>query len=228
MTKTENTTVNTATTDTPTGVVERVTGPLVRARGMAEAKLYEVVKVSEEKLMGEIIELHGDVAAIQVYEETAGIGPGEVVYRTGRTMSAALAPGLLESIYDGIQRPLRKIEEVAGDHFIKRGIEAEPVNMTKQWKFEPVAKVGDQVVAGDVLGEVQETSVITHKVMVPPGMTGTLMAIESGDFTVTETIAVLKTESGEENIAMLQYWPIRVARLRVRWRCVCLSAGGSA
>ena len=207
MTKTQE------TTEKATGVIKRVTGPLVRATGMAEAKLYEVVRVSEEKLMGEIIELHGDEAAIQVYEETAGIGPGDTVYRTGRTMSVALAPGLLESIYDGVQRPLKTIEEVAGNCYIKRGIDADPLEMDKKWKFSPVAKTGDTVVAGDVLGEVQETTLITHKVMVPPGMSGTVASIESGEFTVTEEIATLTLENGEtESIQMLQYWPIREAR----------------
>ena len=209
MSKTETT----KNADIPGGVILRVTGPLVRAKGMAEAKLYEVVKVSEEKLLGEIIELHGDEAAIQVYEETAGIAPGDVVYRTGRTMSVALAPGLLESIYDGVQRPLKKIEEVAGNHFIKRGIEADPVDMSKTWKFKPVVKVGDTVAEGDVLGEVQETSVIIHKVMVPPGESGTVESVESGDFNVTEEIATLKRADGSvASVAMLQYWPIRVAR----------------
>jgi V/A-type H+-transporting ATPase subunit A len=195
-----------------TGVIKRVTGPLVRATGMSEAKLYEVVRVSDEKLMGEIIELHGDEAAIQVYEETAGIAPGDPVYRTGRTMSVALAPGLLESIYDGVQRPLKTIEEVAGNQYIKRGIEADPIEMTKKWKFTALAKVGDVVSGGDVLGEVQETSVIMHKVMVPPGVAGTIETIHSGDFTVTDEVATLKTENGTESVAMLQYWPIRVAR----------------
>lgn len=199
-------------TDIAGGVIERVTGPLVRASGMSAAKLYEVVKVSEEKLLGEIIELHGDVAAIQVYEETAGIGPGDPVFRTGRTMSVALAPGLLESIYDGVQRPLIKIEEAAGNHFIKRGIEADAVDMTKKWKFNPVVKTGDTVVAGDVLGEVQETSVIMHKVMVPPGMGGTVASIKSGEFAVTEEVATLKMGDDTSSITMLQYWPIRQAR----------------
>ncbi len=206
------------TTNTPTtteiagGVITRITGPLVRATGMGEARLYEVVKVSEEKLLGEIIELHGDEAAIQVYEETAGISPGDAVYRTGRTMSVALAPGLLESIYDGVQRPLKKIEEVAGNYYIKRGIEAAPLDMEKKWKFSPVVKVGDMVTAGDVLGEVQETTLISHKIMVPPDMSGEVTSIESGEFTVADTVAKLKTESGEQVVAMLQYWPIRVAR----------------
>jgi len=197
---------------TATGVIKRVTGPLVRATGMGKAKLYEVVRVSDEKLMGEIIELHGDEAAIQVYEETAGIAPGDPVYRTGRTMSVALAPGLLESIYDGVQRPLKTIEEVAGNQYIKRGIEADPIDMQKKWKFNATAKVGDVVSAGDVLGEVQETSVIMHKVMVPPGMSGTIESIQSGDFTVTDEVVVLKTDDGTQSVAMLQYWPIRVAR----------------
>jgi V/A-type H+-transporting ATPase subunit A len=194
------------------GVIKRVTGPLVRATGMSEAKLYEVVRVSDEKLMGEIIELHGDEAAIQVYEETAGIAPGDPVYRTGRTMSVALAPGLLTSIYDGVQRPLKTIEEIAGNQYIKRGIEADPIDMARKWKFNATAKAGDTVSAGDVLGEVQETSIIMHKVMVPPGMSGTLESIQSGDFNVTDEVAKLKTEDGTESVAMLQYWPIRVAR----------------
>jgi V/A-type H+-transporting ATPase subunit A len=200
------------TTQEATGVIKRVTGPLVRATGMAQAKLYEVVRVSEEKLMGEIIELHGDEAAIQVYEETAGIAPGDPVYRTGRTMSVALAPGLLESIYDGIQRPLKTIEEVAGNQYIKRGIEADPIDIEKVWSFTAVKKAGDTVEAGDVLGEVQETSLIMHKVMVPPGMSGVLVEVKSGDFKVTDEIATLKTAEYTESIAMLQYWPIRVAR----------------
>lgn len=213
MTNSKETTETAFGTDTAAGVIERVTGPLVRANGMSEAKLYEVVKVSDEKLLGEIIELHGDVAAIQVYEETAGIGPGDVVYRTGRTMSVALAPGLLESIYDGVQRPLQKIEEAAGNCFIKRGIEAEAIDMQKKWKFTPTVKVGDTVVAGDTLGEVQETSLIVHKIMVPPEHGGVVVSIQSGEFSVTEEIASLKdADDSIASIAMLQYWPIRQAR----------------
>jgi|AntRauTorckE6833_2_1112554.scaffolds.fasta_scaffold00021_24 V/A-type H+-transporting ATPase subunit A len=200
-------------TVTNTGEITRVTGPLVRARGMSEAKLYEVVQVSADRLLGEVIELHGDEAAIQVYEETAGIGPGDPVYRTGRTMSVALAPGLLESIYDGVQRPLKLIESASNSCFIKRGIDADPVDMSKQWAFKPVVKVGATVEPGDVLGEVQETSVINHKVMVPPDIAGTVESIESGDKTVTETIATIKAADGTvHDVAMLQYWPIRTAR----------------
>jgi len=211
MTKSQETT--TTNGDIKAGVILRVTGPLVRASGMSEARLYEVVKISDEKLLGEIIELHGDVAAIQVYEETAGVGPGDVVYRTGRTMSVALAPGLLESIYDGVQRPLQKIEAAAGNCFIKRGIEAEAVDTKKKWKFTPVAKAGDTVIAGDVLGVVQETSLILHKIMVPPEKGGVVVSVQSGEFTVTEEIASLKNSDGNiDSIAMLQYWPIRKAR----------------
>ncbi len=203
-----------STTDTmKVGYIERVTGPLVRANGMSEAKLYEVVKVSEEKLLGEIIELHGDVAAIQVYEETAGIGPGDVVYRTGRTMSVALAPGLLESIYDGVQRPLQKIEEAAGNCFIKRGIDAEAIDTKKKWAFTATVKVGDTVTAGDVLGEVQETTLITHKIMVPPGEGGVVVSITSGTYTVLDEVVTLKRpDETTASIAMLQYWPIRQPR----------------
>ena len=198
--------------DQKAGEIIRVTGPLVRASGMSRAKLYEVVRVGEEKLMGEIIELHGETAAIQVYEETAGIAPGDPIYLTGRTMSVALAPGLLTSIYDGVQRPLAAIEEAAQSPYIKRGIEADPVDMSKAWDFKAVVKVGDTVAEGDVLGTVQETTVIEHKVMVPPGMHGVIESVESGNKNVTETIAVVKTAEGSENVAMLQYWPIRVAR----------------
>lgn len=198
--------------DQKAGEIIRVTGPLVRATGMSTAKLYEVVRVGEEKLMGEIIELHGETAAIQVYEETAGIAPGDPIYLTGRTMSVALAPGLLTSIYDGVQRPLAAIEEAAQSPYIKRGIEADPIDMSKAWDFKPTVKVGDTVGEGDVLGTVQETTVIVHKVMVPPGMSGTIESIESGSKNVTETIAVVKTTEGSESVSMLQYWPIRVAR----------------
>ena len=198
--------------ETPAGKIVKVTGPLVRATGMSEAKMYEVVKVSEEKLLGEIIELNGDVASIQVYEETAGIGPGEPVFRTGKTMSAELAPGLLESIYDGIQRPLKVIEEKSGSHFIARGVEASGIDRKKKWKFKPTTKTGDSVSEGDVLGEVQETTLVTHKIMVPSGVSGKLKNIKSGSFTVEETVATIETESGEEKVSMIQYWPIRRPR----------------
>ena len=196
-----------------TSKITRVSGPLVQADNMRDAKMYEVVQVSAEKLLGEIIELNGDIASIQVYEETAGIGPGEIVVRTGKTMSAMLAPGLLESIYDGIQRPLKLIESESGDHFIARGIEVSGIDLKKKWEFKPLAKKGDSVIEGDFLGEVQETTLIANKIMVPPGISGTVKEIKSGEFTVKETVAVIETKDDEEKeIQMLQYWPIRRPR----------------
>jgi len=175
--------------------------------------MYELVKVSDEKLMGEIIELDGDVASIQVYEDTSGIGPGAKVERTGRTMSAALGPGLLSSIYDGIQRPLQVIEAKSGTFTISRGIEAEGLDQEKKWRFTPTAKVKDQVVSGDILGEVKETELIIHKIMVPPGMSGIVTSIEEGDFTVSETVALVTDKDNQvHQITMTQYWPIRQSR----------------
>ena len=201
------------TTSEKTGIISRVTGPLVRASGMSAARLYEVVQVGTERLLGEIIELAGDTAAIQVYEETAGVRPGDPVYRTERTMSVALAPGLLGSVYDGVQRPLQIIEEEAGSCFIKRGIEAEPMSMTKTWEFTPTVKAGDTVVEGDILGTVPETVLITHKVLVPPTISGTVRSIESGSLTITAPVAVIVDSDGiEHTVKMLQYWPIRVPR----------------
>ncbi|MFH1426735.1 MAG: V-type ATP synthase subunit A [Candidatus Kerfeldbacteria bacterium] len=190
------------------GTITKVAGALILAEGMADAKLFEVVKVSEEKLVGEVIELHGDTASIQVYEETAGIGPGEPVYLTGQSLSVELGPGLLESIYDGIQRPLAAIEAQAGP-FITRGIEAPGLDRNRKWKFVPVVKKGDEVVGGDVLGTVDETTLIQHKVMVPPTLSGKIKDIKEGEFTVEDVVAVL--ESGEE-IQMMQRWSIREAR----------------
>lgn len=194
------------------GTIIRVTGPLVKAKGMKSAKMYELVKISKEGLLGEVIELSGDIASIQVYEETAGVGPGEDVILTGRTMSCALAPGLLESIYDGVQRPLAAVEKESNSYYIKRGVEADPIDMEKKWEFTPVVAKGEAVSEGDVLGEVPETTLITHKVMVPPGVSGEIVSIEKGSFNVTETIATIKTKDGEKEIAMLQYWPIRNPR----------------
>ena len=212
MTKTINTQEN-----TKTGEIVRVTGPLVRASGMSDAKLYELVKVSEERLLGEIIELHGDIASIQVYEETAGVGPGDPVFRTGKTMSVALAPGLLESIYDGVQRPLKSIEEASGSVYIKRGIDAEALDKNKKWDFKATAKVGDKVTGGDILGTVDETKLIVHKVMVPPNVSGTVSVIKSGSFNITEIVAEIKNDNGEiVEVTMLQYWPIREPRPKTK------------
>ncbi len=194
------------------GTIEKVVGPLVVASGMSEAKMYELVRVSKLKLMGEIIELKGDTASIQVYEDTAGIGPGEPVFLTGDVMSVELAPGLLETMYDGVQRPLKSIEEKSGTAFISRGIEAVALDRSRKWDFRPVAQVGSKVSGGDILGTVQETTLITHKIMVPPSFSGTLKSIESGTKTIEEVIAVIQTEEGEKEIMMLQRWPIRVPR----------------
>tara|TARA_B100000683_G_scaffold272460_1_gene315694 strand:- start:3222 stop:4988 length:1767 start_codon:yes stop_codon:yes gene_type:complete len=189
------------------GKIYRISGPVVTAIGM-EASMYDVVRVGDEGLMGEVIELHGEKAVIQVYEDTSGIRPGEPVINTKETLSVALGPGLLTQIYDGIQRPLPTLEAEMG-YFIKRGLDADAFDMEKKWTFNPVASAGDAVQGGQVIGEVQETETIVHKIMIPPGVSGTIKSIESGDFNVTENIAVL--EDGTE-IQMLQKWPVRTPR----------------
>ncbi|QQS59878.1 V-type ATP synthase subunit A [Candidatus Peregrinibacteria bacterium] len=194
------------------GVIAKISGPLVVAEGLVGAKMYEVVRVSEENLVGEIIELHGDRASIQVYEDTSGIAPGGPVILTGQTLSAELGPGLLESIYDGVQRPLELIEKKSGSAFIARGIEVPGISRTKKWSFHPVAKIGASLSSGDILGTVQETSLIEHKVMVPSGVSGTLKSINGGEKTVEEVVAVIETENGEKEVCMLQRWPIRRPR----------------
>nr|3SDZ_A Chain A, V-type ATP synthase alpha chain [Pyrococcus horikoshii OT3] len=195
------------------GRIIRVTGPLVVADGMKGAKMYEVVRVGELGLIGEIIRLEGDKAVIQVYEETAGVRPGEPVVGTGASLSVELGPGLLTSIYDGIQRPLEVIREKTGD-FIARGVTAPALPRDKKWHFIPKAKVGDKVVGGDIIGEVPETSIIVHKIMVPPGIEGEIVEIaEEGDYTIEEVIAKVKTPSGEiKELKMYQRWPVRVKR----------------
>ncbi|MEX1027115.1 MAG: V-type ATP synthase subunit A, partial [Candidatus Paceibacterota bacterium] len=204
---------DTTTQTTDRGEIESISGLLVKASGMGQAKMYEVVFVSDEKLMGEVIELNGDVASIQVYEDTSGLTPGEVVLRTGRTMSVELAPGLLESIYDGIQRPLNLIEEKSGSFYIQRGIEANGIDREKKWEFQALAKIGDTVEAGDILGTVEETTLITHKIMVPPELDGVIKSISSGTYTVTDTVATVQTKNGDtKEIQMLQHWPIRNPR----------------
>ena len=174
--------------------------------------MYEVVRVSKENLIGEVIELHGDTASIQVYEETSGIGPGEPVELTGTTLSVDLGPGLLETFYDGIQRPLKLIEKAAKSPYITRGINVPGLDRERKWEFKATAEVGDEVGEGDILGTVQETTLIEHRVMVPPGISGTIEEIKSGNFTIVDTVAVLKTEDGKKEITMLQKWPIRVPR----------------
>lgn len=194
-------------------VITKVAGPLVKASGMASAKMFEVVRVAKEKLVGEIIELHGDEASIQVYEETGGVQPGEPVTLSGQTLSVELGPGLLGSIYDGIQRPLESIEKQAKSPFISRGIDVDALDRKKKWEFTATKEKGETVSEGDILGTVPETTLIEHKVMVPPGISGKLTAIKSGTFLVTDTIATVEAEDGTKHeIQMLQRWPIRRAR----------------
>jgi len=194
-------------------IITRVSGPLVEARGMEDAQMFEVVQVSNEKLLGEVIALKNGVASIQVYEDTSSIQPGEPVFRTGATMSVELGPGLLESIYDGIQRPLSAIAEKSGSFFIARGIEADGIDRERKWDFTATAKEGAVVSGGDIIGEVPETSLIMHKVMVPHTISGTLSSIKSGNYKVEDVIATVIDEHGKEHpITLLQKWPIRNPR----------------
>ena len=194
------------------GNIIKIAGPVIVADGMRGTQMYEVVKVGNDKLIGEIIELEGDTATIQVYEETAGIKPGEVVESTGGPLSVDVGPGIIGSIFDGIQRPLEVIKGLTGD-YIERGVEAPSISRDKKWTFKPVAKAGDKVVGGDVLGEVEETSAVIQKIMVPPTMEGTLKTVAAaGEYTITEDIAELETSNGVEAIQMLQKWPVRKGR----------------
>lgn len=193
------------------GVIKKVSGPLVIADGMQDANMYDVVRVSEYGLIGEIIEMHGAEASVQVYEETSGLGPGGVVRSTGSPLSVELGPGLIQSIYDGIQRPLDAILEKAGTN-LQRGIDVPALNRDKVWHFVPEKKAGDRVSGGDVLGTVQETDVVLHKIMVPPNDSGELLEISEGDFKITDKIAVLKTDRGEKELTLMQKWPVRVGR----------------
>ena len=179
------------------GTIKKVAGPLVIAKGMRDANMYDVVRVSEKRLTGEIIEMHGDEASIQVYEETSGLAPGAVVESTGEPMSVELGPGLIGSIYDGIQRPLDDIMRISGNN-LQRGVEVPALKRKKKWAFVPTVQVGDGVAAGDVLGTVQETAVVEHKILVPPGLVGTVKDIRAGEFTVTETVALVETPDGRE------------------------------
>ena len=193
------------------GKIVKVSGPLIVAENMADSKLFDVVRVSDKKLIGEIIELRGDKASIQVYEETSGLGPGEEVVSTGAPLSVELGPGLIEGIFDGIQRPLDKVYQNYGDR-ICRGISVNNIDHEKKWNFNPTVKAGDKVVAGDVIGEVKETSIITHRIMVPYGVEGEIVSINSGVYNITETVAVVKTENGEKELTMLTKWPVRKGR----------------
>ncbi len=194
-----------------TGSVVKVSGPLVVAEGLSDANMYDVVRVGPQRLIGEIIEMRGDEASIQVYEETSGLGPGAVVETTGAPLSVELGPGMIESIYDGIQRPLEKIMAICGNT-IQRGIEVSPIDHEKKWDFVPKVSVGDKVAAGDILGVVQETSVVEHRIMVPYGVEGVVEEIRAGSFTVQETVCVLKTEKGVVELPMAQKWAVRNGR----------------
>lgn len=194
------------------GIIRKVAGPLVIAEGMRDANMFDVVRVSDQRLIGEIIEMHGDKASIQVYEETSGLGPGEPVESTGAPLSVELGPGLIGSIYDGIQRPLDEIMRVSGNN-LHRGVEVPSLNREKKWHFTPTAKVGDKVVGGDCLGTVVETEIVVQKIMVPNKVSGTVKKITEGDFTVDTVIAVLTDENGKDiDITMMQKWPVRVGR----------------
>ncbi len=194
-----------------TGKIVKVSGPLIVAENMADSKMFDVVRVSDKQLIGEIIELRGDKASIQVYEETSGLGPGENVYSTGAALSVELAPGLIESIFDGIQRPLLRLKQVAGDR-IARGVYVSAIDHEKKWDFTPTVKVGDKVGVGAVLGTVQENVLILHKIMVPYGVEGTVKEIKKGSFNIEETVAVIATQSGDKEVCMLQKWPVRKGR----------------
>ncbi len=193
------------------GRIVKVSGPLVIAEGMNNAKLYDVVRVSDKKLIGEIIEMRGDKASIQVYEETSMLGPGENVYSTDMPLSVELGPGLLESMFDGIQRPLNKIREMVGD-FIEKGVETVSLDRDKKWEFVPAKKVGDNVVPGDIIGTVQENIIIEHRIMVPPNVQGKIKEIYKGQFTVVDTVCIIETPNGFEKLMMMQKWPVRKTR----------------
>ena len=194
------------------GRITKVSGPLVVAEGLADANVSDVVRVGSQRLIGEILNMTGDRASIQVYEETSGLGPGAEVVTTGMPMSVELGPGMLDNIYDGIQRPLPEMRALTGDS-ITRGTDVPALNRAKKCDFVPVAKPGDKVIAGDVLGTVQETSAILHKIMVPRGIAGEVLSVESGEHVVTDVIAVVKDEKGKKHeLTMMQRWPVRVAR----------------
>ncbi len=195
------------------GVIKKVAGPLVIAEGMRDANMSDVVRVSSQRLIGEIIEIHGDQASIQVYEETSGLGPGEPVESTGVPMSVELGPGLIGSIYDGIQRPLDDIMRVTGGNLLNRGVEVPALKRDRTWDFVATAAVGEAVTGGDILGWVQETEVVVHKIMVPPAVKGTLTAIYPGAHTVEDTVAVVTDEKGKEHpVGLMQRWPVRRGR----------------
>jgi V/A-type H+-transporting ATPase subunit A len=195
------------------GTIKKVAGPLVIAEGMRDANMSDVVRVSDRKLIGEIIEIHGDEASIQVYEETSGLAPGAPVVSTGAPMSVELGPGLIGSIYDGIQRPLDEIMRITGKNLLQRGVEAPALKRDKLWKFEADRKKGEHVIGGDILGHVQETHIVTQRIMVPPNVSGTIREIGSKDCHVTDVVAILDTDDGREyKVTLMQSWPVRRGR----------------
>ena len=193
------------------GKILKVSGPLVIAEGMRDANMFDVVRVSDKRLIGEIIEMHGDKASVQVYEETSGLGTGEPVESTGAPLSVELGPGLIGSIFDGIQRPLDDIMKVSGNN-LARGVEVASLKRELTWKFTSILKAGDKVVAGDIIGTVQETDVVLHKIMVPYGVEGTIEKIADGEYHVTDTVCVIKTAKGDYNMSLMQKWPVRRGR----------------
>ena len=193
------------------GTIVKVAGPLVIAEGMRDANMFDVVRVSEQKLIGEIIEMHGDRASIQVYEETSGLGPGEKVESTGMPLSVELGPGLIGSIFDGIQRPLERIMEVSGTN-LERGVDVPKLDREKKWHFTPAVAVGDTVKFGDTLGTVDETHIVKHKIMAPKGADGVVADIKEGDFSLEDTVCTVKTEKGDMPVSLMQRWPVRVGR----------------
>ncbi|MEG1820021.1 MAG: V-type ATP synthase subunit A [Oscillospiraceae bacterium] len=193
------------------GTITKVSGPLVIASGMRDANMFDVVRVSDQRLIGEIIEIHEDRASIQVYEETSGLGTGEPVESTGAPLSVELGPGLITSIFDGIQRPLEEIMKKSGNN-LTRGIEVPALNREKEWHFVPTVKAGDEVVGGDIVGTVQETDIVVHKIMVPPSVSGKIKSIKEGDYKITDNVAVVTTADGDKNIGLMQKWPVRVGR----------------
>lgn len=195
-----------------TGKIIKVAGPLVVAEGMEEANIFDMVKVGDKGLIGEIIEMRNDKASIQVYEETTGIGPGDPVFTTGEPLSIELGPGLIESMFDGIQRPLDAFEKAANSPFLKRGVVVKSLNRERVWTFNPTVKIGDIVETGDIIGTVQETSVILHKIMIPYGIKGKIKEIKSGDFTVVDTVCIVETEKGDKEVTLMQKWPARKGR----------------
>ena len=195
-----------------TGKIIKVSGPLVVAEGMDEANIYDVCKVGQNGLIGEIIEMRGDKASIQVYEETSGIGPGDPVVTTGEPLSVELGPGLIESMFDGIQRPLDAFMEAAQSNFLKKGVSVPSLKRTKKWEFKPTAKVGDEVSEGYIIGTVQETVVVEQRIMIPIGVKGKIKEIKGGEFTVTETICVVETTNGDKEVTLMQKWPVRKGR----------------